>query len=46
VLDIDTPVAVSTLLPAGAKVYAASNLNDFFGNVQTYSELYDQLWPG
>jgi ABC-type Fe3+ transport system substrate-binding protein len=46
VLDIDTPVAVSKLLPAGAKVYAASNLNDFFGNVQTYSELYDQLWPG
>lgn len=46
VLDIDTPVAVSKLLPAGASVYEASKLADYFNNVQTYAELYDQLWPG
>jgi iron(III) transport system substrate-binding protein len=46
VLDIDTPVAVSKLLPAGASVYEAGKLADYFNNVQDYAELYDQLWPG
>ncbi len=46
VLDIDTPIAVSRIVPPGGKVYEAAKLSDYFANVQSYADLYNELWPG
>ena len=46
VLDLDTPLAINRIVPPGETVFEAAKLADYFGNVQFYADLYNELWPG
>ena len=45
VLDIDTPVSLSRILPAGSTIMPASELADYYADPQPYLDELNRLWP-
>jgi iron(III) transport system substrate-binding protein len=45
VLDIDTDVTESKLLPPGATVFDPANVADYFANPADYEAVWEQYWP-
>ncbi len=46
VLNIDTDVSESKLLPAGATVFDPAQAQDYFANPSFYEKVWEDYWPG